>query len=207
MNMTDQLEKKLPRSPNGAGATAATAILDVAEILVQTRGYNGFSYADVAAQLGVTKASLHYHFPTKAELGRTLIERYRTVFGQALESIDLQMSQPQEKVRAYVGLYRSVLNNERMCLCGMLAAEIATLPIPMQEGLTLFWDENERWLTAVLEDGLRTKAFILRETANERARLVIAALEGAMLLARSYVSPGRFQAIAASVLADLCITV
>ena len=60
--------------------TTTTRILDVAERLVQTRGFNGFSYADIAVQLGITKASLHYHFATKAELGRTLIARYTGAF-------------------------------------------------------------------------------------------------------------------------------
>src|SRR6202167_1296118 len=119
---------------------AATAILDVAERLAQTRGYNGFSYADVAAQLGVTKASLHYHFASKAELGRALIERYRGLFGAALNAIDQQTGDSREKLRQYVELYNSVMSNERMCLCGMLAAEYATLPEPMQEGLKLFFD-------------------------------------------------------------------
>src|SRR5271165_1927632 len=128
-----------------APSAAATAILDVAEQLAQTRGYNGFSYADIAAQLGVTKASLHYHFPTKAELGRALIDRYHGSFSAALDAIDLQARSPREKLQNYVGLYDSVLSNERMCLCGMLAAEYATLPAPMQEGLTSFFDANERW--------------------------------------------------------------
>jgi AcrR family transcriptional regulator len=59
-----------------ADKDTAQRILDIATQLVQTRGFNGFSYADVAAQLQVTKASLHYHFASKAELGRRLIERY-----------------------------------------------------------------------------------------------------------------------------------
>ena len=182
---------------------AATAILDVAERLAQTRGYNGFSYADIAAELGVTKASLHYHFPSKAELGRALIVRYHGLFGAALDSIDGQTKSPQEKLKRYVGLYDSVLSNERMCLCGMLAAEYATLPGPMQEGLTAFFDANERWLTAVLEDGVRAGTFAFREAAKERARVLLGALEGAMLVARSYGNARRFQTAAASVLADL----
>ena len=182
---------------------AATAILDVAERLAQTRGYNGFSYADIAAQLGVTKASLHYHFPSKAELGRALIGRYHTLFGAALDAIDQQTKAPCEKLKRYAGLYDSVLSNERMCLCGMLAAEYATLPAPMQQGLTLFFDANERWLTAVLEDGLRSGAFLFKEPAHERARVLLGALEGAMLVARSYGNPRRFQAAAAYLLADL----
>jgi TetR/AcrR family transcriptional repressor of nem operon len=196
--------KKTASPPRTAPLTAAaTAILDVAEQLAQTRGYNGFSYADIAAQLGVTKASLHYHFPSKAELGRTLIERYRGLFGTALEAIDEHTQEPREKLRQYVGLYESVLSNERMCLCGMLAAEHSTLPPPMQEELKLFFDANERWLTTVLDKGHRAGVLRFMEPAQERARVLIGTLEGAMLVARSYGNPRRFQTAAACVLADL----
>jgi TetR/AcrR family transcriptional regulator, transcriptional repressor for nem operon len=196
--------KKTPLPSRGATPTAAaTAILDVAERLAQTLGYNGFSYADIAVQLGVTKASLHYHFPSKAELGRALVERYRGIFGAALETIDQRTREPREKLRQYVGLYESVLSNERMCLCGMLAAEHATLPAPMREELKSFFDANERWLTVVLEQGHRAGVLRFTESARERARVLIGALEGAMLVARSYGSPHRFQAAAAYVLADL----
>jgi len=201
--MAQALKRNALPSRTAPPTAAATAILDVAEQLAQTRGYNGFSYADIAAQLGVTKASLHYHFPSKAELGRALIERYRALFGAALEAIDQQVEEPREKLQRYVGLYNSVLSNERMCLCGMLAAEYATLPAPMQEGLKSFFDANERWLTAVLEDGLRAGMFLFSEPANERARVLLGALEGAMLVARSYGDPHRFQAAATHVLADL----
>ncbi len=69
-------------------ADTSQRILDTAERLVQTRGFNGFSYADIATTLGVTKASLHYHFPAKAELGQRLIERYEKNFLAALGAID-----------------------------------------------------------------------------------------------------------------------
>jgi len=197
------LRKDSLASRTAPPTAAATAILDVAEQLAQTRGYNGFSYADIAAQLGVTKASLHYHFPSKAELGRALIERYHGLFIVALDAIDRRTKRPQERLEHYVGLYDSVLSNERMCLCGMLAAEYATLPPPMQEGLTAFFDANERWLTAVLEDGLRSGTFLFQEPARERARVLLGALEGAMLVARSYGNARRFQTAAAAVLADL----
>jgi TetR/AcrR family transcriptional repressor of nem operon len=197
------MKKTPPPARSAVPTAAATAILDVAEQLAQTRGYNGFSYADIAAQLGVTKASLHYHFPSKAELGRALIERYRSLFGAALEAIDAGTQEPREKLRRYVGLYDSVLSNDRMCLCGMLAAEHSTLPPPMQEGLKLFFDANERWLTTVLEQGLRAGVLRFTESARERARVLIGSLEGAMLVARSYGNLQRFQAAAAFALSDL----
>jgi TetR/AcrR family transcriptional repressor of nem operon len=182
---------------------AATAILDVAEQLAQKRGYNGFSYADIAAQLHVTKASLHYHFRSKADLGSALIARYRTAFDSALSAIDQQMPDPRDKLRQYTALYESVLSDERMCLCGMLAAEYATLPTAMQKGLRAFFDANERWLTTVLEAGLKAGVFRVSDSANACARVLLGALEGAMLVARSYGDPGRFHAAAAHMLADI----
>src|SRR5213082_2328916 len=94
-------------------------ILDLAECLVQTRGFNGFSYADIADSLGVTKASLHYHFPAKAELGVRLIARYEKGFLEALARIDKQVKKPAEKLRRYAAIYAGVLGDDRMCLCGM----------------------------------------------------------------------------------------
>ena len=182
---------------------AAQRILDVAEQLAQTRGFNGFSYADIAAKLLVTKASLHYHFPTKAELGRALLIRYQAAFGQALEAIDQQAGNALEKLRRYSDLYDAVMRNDRMCLCGMLAAEYATLPTPMQDELRRFFNANERWLTTVLDDGRRSGNLAFREPAQERARILLGALEGAMLVARSYGDDGRFQSASKHMLADL----
>src|SRR5687768_13019152 len=111
----------MPKPP--PSADTPQRILDVAERLVQTRGFNAFSYADIADALHVTKASLHYHFPTKADLGRQLIERYAAAFTQALADIDRASDDVAVKLRRYVNLYREVLRANRMCLCGMLAAE------------------------------------------------------------------------------------
>jgi TetR/AcrR family transcriptional regulator, transcriptional repressor for nem operon len=186
-----------------SGKDPAQGILDIAERLAQTRGYNGFSYADIAEQLGVTKASLHYHFASKAELGRALIARYQVAFAQALEAIERQEPDPAERLRRYVALYDAVMSDDRMCLCGMLAAEYATLPRPMQEQLKLFFDANERWLTVVLEAGSRAGCFGFKEAPRERAQVLLGALEGAMLVARSYGDPQRFRSSAQHVLADL----
>src|SRR6186997_2371131 len=102
-------------------------ILDIAEHLVQTRGFNGFSYADIAQAMDVTKASLHYHFPSKAELGKRLIERYERNFLAALAKIHEQTDDAGERLRRYAAIYASVVKGDRMCLCGMLAAEYGTL--------------------------------------------------------------------------------
>ncbi len=178
-------------------------ILDVAEQLVQTRGCNGFSYADISAELGITKASLHYHFATKAELGRTLVARYTEGFGTALERIATTFTDAPSQLRAYVELYSGVLREERLCLCGMVAAEYATLPVPMQEALRVFFELNERWLTRLLDAGQRAGTLALRTSTAEAARMLVGALEGAMLVARAYGDPARFSAAAELLLRQL----
>ena len=184
-------------------AGTAARILDVAERLVQSRGFNGFSYADVAAELGVTKASLHYHYPGKAELGEALIERYAGRFLDALETIDRHGADVGAKLRGYAELYATELREQRMCLCGMLAADYETLPPAMREAVVRFFDDNERWLAGVLEQGRADGSFRSDSPARDDAQLIIGALEGAMLVARPYRDPARFQAAADRLIASL----
>ena len=180
-------------------------ILDVAERLVQTRGYNGFSYADISEELGITKASLHYHFASKADLGTTLIGRYSVTFSGALDSIDAAETDAREKLHRYVDLYEQVLRRDRMCLCGMLASDYNTLPKPMREGVRQFFDLNERWLGQVFTEGRRQRVLKFAGPPLEAGRLLLGSLEGAMLVARSYGSPARFSAAARSMLAAVCL--
>ena len=181
----------------------AQRILDVAERLVQTQGFNGFSYADIAAELGITKASLHYHFVTKAALGSALITRYGAEFGRALEEIDQSAVDAREKLRRYAGLYADVLRQHRMCLCGMLAADYTTLPAAMRAGVKEFFDLNESWLARIFEEGRKQGALRFRSSPLDSARLLLGSLEGAMLVARSYGDPERFTSAAQRLLAEL----
>ena len=168
-----------------AAVSTRTRILDVAERLVQVRGFNGFSYADIAAELAISKASLHHHFPTKAGLGEALIVRYTERFTDALAAVDAQASGAPAKLDAYAGLYVDVLREERMCLCGMLAAEYQTLPAAVQDAVLAFLDDNEDWLERVLEQGRKDESLRFTATARETASSILGGLEGSMLVARS----------------------
>lgn len=179
----------------------AERILDTAEQLVQTRGFNGFSYADVAGRLGVTKASLHYHYAGKAQLGEALIGRYTTRFSDALAGIEATHPDAPTRLAAYARLYSGVLAGDRMCLCGMLAAEYETLAREMQDAVVTFFDLNEDWLANVLEQGRTAGTIRLNGSTRDAARVIVGGLEGAMLVTRPYRDPGRFQAAADSILA------
>ncbi len=184
-------------------ANTAERILDVSERLVQIRGFNGFSYADVARALGITKASLHYHFPGKAELGEALIVRYATRFADALGRIDGELPDARAKLEAYVDLYTDVLRGKRMCLCGILAAECQTLPMAMRDAVIQFFDDNQGWLARVLAQGRRDSTVSFEGSPEDAAQMILSGLEGAMLVARPYGDPARFRSAAGRLLASL----
>lgn len=187
------------------GATA-TRILDIAERLIAQRGFNAVSYADIAAELGMTKPSLHYHFASKPALGTALIARYHARFSAALASLDTGRRSAPAKLDGYAKLYLDVLRSDRMCLCGMLAAEYRTLPAAMQHAVLEFLADNETWLMAVLETGRSAGELHFTETPRDTARMIIGCLEGAMLVARPYAEPARFETAAAGLLAGLTAT-
>lgn len=174
------------------GSGTLDRILDVAERLVQVRGYNAFSYADVAEAVGIRKASLHHHFPGKADLGAALVARYHRAFFAALAAIDAQAGSAVDRLERYMDVYGSVLRRNRMCLCGMLASDVATLPEAMRDGLSRFFTENEGWLRRVLEDGRERGELRFPGSAAVTASVFVSSLEGAMLVARGSGRPDRF---------------
>jgi TetR/AcrR family transcriptional repressor of nem operon len=159
----------------------AQRLVDAAQALVQTRGYNGFSYADLAETVGIRKASVHHHFRAKGDLGAAVAERYRATFAAALERIEAEAGDRRERLDRYAGLYATALSERgRMCLCGMLAAEYATLPPLVQEQVRAFFTDQRTWLTRVLGGDGRSRA-----EARRRADAVLAGLEGALLVSRA----------------------
>lgn len=179
-------------------------ILDLAQSLVQTRGYNGFSYADIASALKIQKASVHHHFATKADLGRAMLERYREQFGALLKAIDRKEKTATSKLKRYAKAFSDTLKEgNRMCLCGMLAADFTTLPKGVRDGVKAFFDDNEKWLERVLEHGRERRQLKFAGTAGMAARRILSSLEGAMLVARSYQDPARFDSVAQPLLAAM----
>ncbi len=182
----------------------ATRILDTAQQLAQTRGFNAFSYADIAERVGVRTATLHYYFPSKRDLGRELLARYHDSFRQLFARLDREGTTPCEQLGRYVEAIRQMLlDGGRMCLGGMLAADIATLSPDLQSEVRAFCTTNEAWLARVLAAGRATGTLRFAGTPEEEALVLFAGLEGAMLIARPYDDPARFATVARLLLAAL----
>ncbi|MEO0943556.1 MAG: helix-turn-helix domain-containing protein [Pseudomonadota bacterium] len=153
-------------------------ILDVAEQMIRKHGYNGFSFRDIAAAVDVKSASVHYHFPTKADLAAAVAKRYRENFEMALAESSTSDGNPLADWRT---LFRRALEADGlMCLCGILAVEGDDLPPQVAEEARLF-----------MQDGIDAIANVDGFTREDGLR-VLAQLEGAMLLARSLGDPQVF---------------
>ncbi|MBI3561513.1 MAG: TetR/AcrR family transcriptional regulator [Gammaproteobacteria bacterium] len=160
-------------------------ILASAQRLVQQRGFNGFSYADIADEVGIRKASLHHYFPTKTDLVLTLVEVYTAQLEAELLRISNAPSPANAKLRAYAEIYHGTLESGRMCLGGMLATESLTLDPALLPSLKRFFARNTEWLTEILAVGHVQHLFVLTGSAADHARMLLSALQGALLIARA----------------------
>lgn len=161
-------------------ASTRERILISAQALAQVRGYNGFSYADISAELAITKPSIHHHFASKAELAVALVAQYRKRFELARRPWEDPSLSPREQLTGYAGLYAEVFSDGgRMCLCGVFAADAASLPEPARAATAAFFLDQQRWVT----DAFRA-AGLATDRAGRAASAYLAALEGALLLAR-----------------------
>ena len=181
-----------------------TTVLDVAQEFLQTRGYNAFSFRDLADRVRIRSASIHYYFPTKSELCRALVARQREQVAAAFAAIDAAGLDAVGKLDRYADLFKGTLAaGNRMCLCGMLASDFATLEPDIVRDLRLSFVDHETWLTEVLTTGKRAGRLRFEGTGLDEARSLLAALEGAMLLARAYEDPTRLEQAASRLLVKL----
>ncbi len=170
--------------------------MDVAQRLMQVRGYNAFSYADISDEVGVRKATIHHHFPSKGELARSVVARYRADTRAMLVEIDRETADPRRKLERYMALYRAMLRDgPRLCLCALLSAELPTLPDPVRVEVRAFYADHEAWLGRVLEDGAAAGTLRVDGPIETEAQVALAGIEGAMLVARAHGDPTRFDAI------------
>ncbi|MHA3020877.1 TetR/AcrR family transcriptional regulator [Mycobacterium sp. BMJ-28] len=175
----------------------AEAILQSARAAIITAGYSGFSYADIAAVVGIRKASVHHHFPTKVDLVRTLVTQYRAEAEAGVAEIERHVTDPLEQLRAYTGYWESCIGNPETsyCLCALLATQIPILPDEIAFEIRAYFRALSAWLTSVLERGARLGVITLMGDARSEAEVLMAAVHGAMASARAYGDPQVFATI------------
>ncbi|MGL6045718.1 MAG: TetR/AcrR family transcriptional regulator [Vogesella sp.] len=157
-------------------------ILDLAEVLMLSRGFNAFSYQHISGELGVRNAAIHYHFPKKTDLGVALIERYRRRFARYVEA-QAELPPPVQLDR-YFSLADTYYNKQQICPSGILSAELHTLPPEMRQSTASFVEEMRTWAVDIVRRGQAAGAMHYVGTPEGMGTIVFAAMQGSLQLAR-----------------------
>ena len=161
-------------------------ILDVAGELLQTRSFSAFSYQDISDRIGISKASIHHHFPTKEDLGKALAVKYRISQKNALEEISQKYHRPWDKLDAYIALTTEIVKSgNKICPLGSLQAEHNLISTDMQDELNGLCNFIQTWLAGVLADGRNKGVMAFPGTPEDQAALLHAAIQGALQNARA----------------------
>jgi AcrR family transcriptional regulator len=162
------------------------AILNLAESLIQDKGFNGFSYAHIASELGVKNAAIHYHFPSKEALACAVVKRYRDRFQLWINNARVKDLSPQEKLDWFFGIYANMrADHGKVCLVGSLEAEFNSIPALLQEETKAMNGELLSWLQSVLSEGRAAGVFRFRGDPADKAALVLSSLQGGLQMARA----------------------
>lgn len=179
-------------------------ILDAAQDLVQTRGANGISYQHISERVRIRKASIHYHFPTKDQLLKAVLTRYCQSFLDRVDAILGSNESAAGKLGRYIGLFESTLGagaGTKVCLCGMLGAELSSLRSPSVALLKRFYRQNAERVARILEEGRDAGELRFAGEATTLGLLLFSLLEGAMLVSRAEGGARRFHRLTEQFLA------
>jgi TetR/AcrR family transcriptional repressor of nem operon len=168
--------------------STADEILAHARRFIIAGGYNGFSYADIANEIGIRKPSIHHHFATKADLVCAVVSRYRQEALSGLAEIERHVDDPVGRLRSYVDYWRTCIADAThpFCVCALLAAELPSLPEQVANEVAAHFRALSAWLTSVLERGAEQKLIRIETSPRVDAEMFMATVHGAMLSARAY---------------------
>ena len=162
------------------------ALLEFAETAARTQGFDGFSYADLAEAVGIRKASIHYHFPTKAILSAALMDRYHANIEGLCDKITVKHDTGGGRLLGLIELYHMALGGGKtLCLCVSLTASRNSLSEEVVVKINAFRAMMVAWLTDVFALGQSDGTITGVTTPAHEARATLALLEGAHLAARA----------------------
>ena len=161
-------------------------ILNLAEALLQDKGFNGFSYAHIASELGVKNAAIHYHFPTKEYLSIAVIQRYRERFKLWINNARIKDLAFEQKLDWFFSIYTDMRADQgKVCLVGSLEAEFNSIPTGLQTEVGALHKELLKWLETTLSEGREAGVFQFTGEPANKAALILSSIQGALQMARA----------------------
>ncbi|NWF62784.1 MAG: TetR/AcrR family transcriptional regulator [Chloroflexi bacterium] len=161
-------------------------ILNLAEALLQDKGFNGFSYANIAAELGVKNAAIHYHYPSKEDLGIAVMQRYRERFKLWINNSRVKDLTPEAKLDWFLSIYINMRADQgKICLVGSMEAEFNSIPDGLQSEVQALHKDLLTWLQAALAEGRDAGVFTFKGEPADKAALILSTVQGALQMARA----------------------
>ena len=161
-------------------------ILNLAEALLQDKGFNGFSYAHIASELGVKNAAIHYHVPTKEYLSIAVIQRYRDRFKLWINNARIKDLAFEQKLDWFFSIYTDMRADQgKVCLVGSLEAEFNSIPAGLQTEVGALHKELLKWLETTLSEGREAGVFQFTGEPANKAALILSSVQGALQMARA----------------------
>ncbi len=175
----------------------AIRIRESAHNLIAERGYFGFSYADIAAVVGIRKASIHHHFPSKVDLVVATLKEHRAKLVEAAGGLDNNIADPLQRLKLYVQHWAECVksNNRPICIAALLSAELPALPEEIQAEVQLHFKYLVSWVKATLKEGASRGSIHLQSSAEVEAQSLVALVHGAMISARALSATDVFTSI------------
>ncbi|CAB3962845.1 TetR family transcriptional regulator [Burkholderia aenigmatica] len=189
------------------GDSTAGRILEAGRQLIMRRGYSGFSYADIADAIDIRKASIHHHFPTKADLAVAVLQQSQAKFDADMALLDASGADALVQMRAYIGYWERCIADDSapFCVAGMLGAELPALPDDVARAVKAHFDDLAAWLARVLEAGVKDGVVQPGVSVPTEAATFVSLVYGAMLAARAYGNAGMFRDVTGGAVERLAV--
>ncbi|WP_095146213.1 TetR/AcrR family transcriptional regulator [Burkholderia contaminans] len=189
------------------GDSTAGRILEAGRQLIMRRGYSGFSYADIADAIDIRKASIHHHFPTKADLAVAVLQQSQANFDADMSLLDASGADALVQMRAYIGYWERCIADDSapFCVAGMLGAELPALPDDVARAVRAHFDDLAAWLVRVLEAGGKDGVVQPGISVQTEAATFVSLVYGAMLAARAYGNAGMFKDVTGGAVERLAV--
>jgi TetR/AcrR family transcriptional repressor of nem operon len=160
-------------------------IVEYSADMLRANGFEGFSYLDISRHLGITKASVHHHFPKKVDLGLALCDWTQDWFEQGISHFDTKATSNWNKLERYVrAAMKHSLNEQKLCPISAFYSDLNKLPDSIKERVKALDDYELDWVTQVMQDGIENNEFTANQNPRALASLFIFSCKGALYYAR-----------------------
>ena len=158
--------------------------MELGEVLIRTRGYNAFSYQDISSELGIKNAAVHYYFPSKENLGTSIVKTNMQRFEEMIQNMQNRGFDELHQLEVFMKIYVKSNREEKLCIVGSLGPNIESLNEPTRSELKKMTQSIVLWLTTILNSGREKNIFTFKGEARERALLILSSLIAGLQLAR-----------------------